>query len=344
MSPQNSMTATQVNPLGNKKFAPPNIWDRNFDLEMARMGKALNKFIDIKKHLRATLGKTYEYVMTCVDLTRRFGWGFHFSNVEFTEFTQGSLSDRTLKRRKVEAKDWVTVAHGTKNRTLYYLNKGKFASFVNNLLIKLGIQQGQIGPSHIISNDSQDKISSTNLYLQEKDFIETRQRQVEVQRAAQEYERIMTSPKAEKGEQMPRPTRNIDEIHPVFLSAIERKVRNLAPPQRSVFEKLAALGVYNNLAIKWVNKYDAWQLESLVEATKINCTNGKPWTYLSSSIAQLQAEIDHHVEIKPETIQSIVEPESSMSKASPESAKLVLDQIKKGLGKTLGSIQDNNKI
>jgi hypothetical protein len=129
------------------------IGDRAFDRQIAELGKSHGVYIDIYKELRANLGKKYDYVAACIELTRRFGWGFHYSNTEFIDHTLNQFSDRTLKRRKVEAKDCVTVDHGAKNRSFYYLNKTWFDGFINGIFNKLGIQQGQIGPSHIISND-----------------------------------------------------------------------------------------------------------------------------------------------------------------------------------------------
>ena len=144
--------ASQVNsyPEKNKNLF---IGDRTFDKQIAKLGKLHNIYIDIYRELRAELGKKYDYVAACIELTRRFGYGFHFSNIELIDHTINQFSDRTLKRRKIEAKEQVVVGHGVKNRSFYYLNKVWFEAFINRVFTKLGIQQGQNGPSHIISYD-----------------------------------------------------------------------------------------------------------------------------------------------------------------------------------------------
>lgn len=186
----------------------PKIWERNFDLEIRRLGKANNIYIDVKKHLKAKLGKCFDYVMGCIDQTRRFGYGFHYSDNEFLESMQHTLSLRTLSRRKVEAAEFIVVKHGVKNRSFYYLNKKWFENFINDLLIKLGIQQRQSGVSHIISNDHTPVLD--HIFINNIDF-----------KIFQEYDQL-NNPKVQA----------INENAPITDGQLERRIKtNVVDPK-----------------------------------------------------------------------------------------------------------------
>lgn len=133
----------------------PMVWERNFDKKLTEVGRFCKKFINFRRELKIELGVLFDVALAAIELSRRFGNGFHFSNEEFLQHMGHTVSLRKLVRDK-GALSKLGLFHcrgGVKNRTHYYLHEVWFDSFVNRLFSKLGVLQRQNGASHIISNE-----------------------------------------------------------------------------------------------------------------------------------------------------------------------------------------------
>jgi hypothetical protein len=76
--------------------------------------------------------------------------------------------------------------------------------------------------------------------------------------------------------------------HPVFMTREARAVAKFNPDEIVIYDKLVALGIYKNLAVKWVNTHSVAELNNLIES----CDKYKPrvpHSYLSQCISQLHA-------------------------------------------------------
>lgn len=251
-------------------FPHLNIWERTFDKQIVALGTANHKHIDVYKELRAALGKCYSYVAQVIELSRRYGYGFHCSNEEFIEHSLQTISDRTLKRRKVEGSEFVTVKHGVKNRTLYYLNKSWFQNFINGILSKLGIQQGQFGPSHIISTDQElDILPSHNNHTIEN---------------LNEYDNLQKGLSTE----LPKPTK------PKSTFPVSKTIASYTPEEAALHKTLQSFGIVVPLIARFIKTYSLMQIYDKIELAKNHVADpNKMGAYIRRALENIPTDLNY---------------------------------------------------
>lgn len=255
-------------------FKLGNIWDRDFAKQIRQVGKDNGIFINIRKELKAIVGKSFDTLDVLIDLAKRYGNGFHHSNTEILHSIDNSISESKLYRDKKELIQLgiLHIKNGVKNRSMYYLHPEWFKAFISGVFSKLGILQRQNDRSHIISNDHINVIHSHNHYDDDK------------------------FKKAQRTEP-PKPTEPIQPNSATELKTpLAKQIATLTDEERALFDTLKSYGIVVPLIVIFIRKYNLNQIYEKIENAKNHVVNpNKMGSYIRQSLANL--ETDHQTSL-----------------------------------------------
>lgn len=270
MQANRNTVTTYVNTIPTFKLG--NIWDRDFQKQIRQVGKDNGIFINIRKELKAIVGKSFDTLDVLIDLAKRYGNGFHHSNTEILHSIDNSISESKLYRDKKELIQLgiLHIKNGVKNRSMYYLHPEWFKAFISGVFSKLGILQRQNDRSHIISNDQLDVIPSHNNHC-----LKTLDEYDNLQKAAESKPSKPTKPKS-----------------PAKLNTnLAQQIAAYTPTQRAIFDKLQDLGMFVPVIAMFMSKLSVGQIgEKIEEAKNRGVAPHKMGAYIRKSLECIDSD------------------------------------------------------